>query len=176
MGGLIQLGIWAAVAASLWFGYITFTNNLRKEGAEAQRTADLQIIQKCELNLKTAQQANESLKADLGQLQTSVASINAEVDRIAAEGARVAKAKDTALAITSKNLVTLEDQRRAALERARVFQSSGESCEIRLKSLGDRMRSFAAGELRDRPPAGSGDGAGGNGNGQGAGTDQVRVK
>jgi chromosome segregation ATPase len=176
VSGLIQMGIWAAVAASLWFGYHTWTGNLREEGAKAQMEADLVIIQQCKADLQTAKTANETLRKDLDQLKIDIETVNAEVSKIEEESKKTQAAKDAALQITGKNLVKLDAQRQEALARAEQFQLNGETCEQRLSNLGSRMRNLADRELRERPPTGSGAGGSAVGSAQGAGAPPVRVQ
>lgn len=173
---MIQLIIYGVIAAVLLGGAYAVRSSIEAKGAEKQKAIDAPIIAACQADLKTASEANTTLKADVLRIGAEREAQNAAVAQLAERTRAAMVEREKALAFAQGRMATLQGDADAMRQRLAQQPKPGVTCEQQLTSIDSTLRDLAGRRLRDHPPAGSGQPGGNPAAGQGAGAGEVRIR
>jgi hypothetical protein len=144
MSMLIQIAIYAAIAGAAYLAFTSWTDSIRKEGAEAQLKADTPIINACKVDRDTAVKANVSLQADVTRIEGERQKQNDAVQSLADELGEQKKRQAQMLAAAKPRIAALRADS-GTLEQRLAANTEGKSCDERLSNVDSDLRAIVGG-------------------------------
>jgi len=151
MGSLIQLAIYAALAAAAVAAVMGFLHHQQSIGAEKQLAKDRPIIQACVADRATAIGDRDKALAANKQLADDLTAQNAAAQAYYDQSERMKRASHAALEAALATGKSLAADEAAARVKAMQAVQKGESCEQTLADIYADLRDMAVRKLRDRP-------------------------
>lgn len=144
MGALIQIGIYAAIAAAAWFAFHSWENSLRAEGATKQLAADKPIIDACKIDRDTAVKANVSLQADVSRIAGERDEQNKQVQSLA-DQLKAQKTRQAQMLAAAKPRIDALRVETGTLEERLAANEEGKTCDEKLANVDRDLRASVGG-------------------------------
>lgn len=173
---MIQLIIYGVIVAVLLGGAFAVRSSIENKGIEKQKAIDAPIIAACQADLKTATDANATMKADVLRIGAERDAQNQAVAQLAERTKQAMIEREKALAFAQGKVAALQGDADAMRQRLAQQPKPGVTCEQQLSSIDSTLRDLATRRVRDHPPTGSGQQGGNPAAGQGPGAGEVRIR